>query len=161
MGARPTRPRRSSTRSASSPRLAVARSVAALVALVVSALAACTDDGGSAEELCRAVSRSDELTTSFQGFDPTDPATALEQLRPARVTLGELLDAAPEEVRDDLQVEIDYLQALIETLEEVEPGDAVESALQVQAVTDAHPQITDAAAALAAFAERECGAVDG
>jgi hypothetical protein len=124
--------------------------------VVVIALGACSDDEGSADELCSAVAESEGLATSFQGFDPTDPEAALEQLRPARVTLGELLDAAPGEVRDDLQVEIDYVQALIETLDQVEPGDATESALQVQAVTDAHPDVPEAAAELAAFAEREC-----
>ncbi len=93
---------------------------------------------------------------SFQNFDPTDPEAALEQLRPARVELGELIDAAPDEVRDDLQVEIDYLQALIDALEDVTPGDANASALAVRAVTDAHPDVEEAAAALTAFAEREC-----
>ena len=92
----------------------------------------------------------------FQGFDPTDRESALDQLRTARVTLGDLHDAAPGEVRDDLQLEIDYVQALIDALEEVEPGDATESALQIQAVTDAHPGVDDAAANLAAFAEEEC-----
>ena len=71
-------------------------------------------------------------------------------------TLGDLHDAAPDEVRDDLQVEIDYVQALIDTLEGVEPGDATESALQIQAVTDAHPGVDEAAANLTAFAEGEC-----
>ena len=70
--------------------------------------------------------------------------------------LGDLLDAAPDDVRDDLQTEIDYVQALVEVLEEVEPGDATESALRIQAVTDAHPGVDEAAANLAAFAEEEC-----
>ena len=59
-------------------------------------------------------------------------------------------------MRDDLQGEIDYVQALIEALEAVEPGDATESALQIQAVTDAHPGVDEAAANLTAFAEAEC-----
>ena len=48
------------------------------------------------------------------------------------------------------------MQALIDALEEVEPGDATESALQIQAVTDAHPGVDEAAANLTAFAEAEC-----
>ena len=70
--------------------------------------------------------------------------------------LGDLLDVAPEEVEDDLQVEIDYVQALIDALEDVPSGDATESALQIQAVTDAHPDVPEASANLAAFAEEEC-----
>lgn len=119
-------------------------------------LAACSGGGSSSPEaLCEAMADT-EVTGALEGFDPTDPERALEQLRSARVTLGELLDDAPDEVRDDLQVEVDYVQALVDALEGVAPGDATESALQVQAVTDAHPGVDEAAASLAAFAEREC-----
>jgi hypothetical protein len=119
------------------------------------ALAACSEEEGSAEELCDAVADS-EITAVFQGFDPTDRDAALDQLRTARVTLGDLHDAAPGEVRDDLQREIDYVQALVDSLEAVEPGDATDTALRIQAVTDAHPGIDEAAANLTAFAEEEC-----
>ena len=127
-----------------------------VAAFVVLGLVACTDDEGSADELCTAVAESDAITSTFQGFDPTDPEAALEQLRAARVELGDLLDVAPEEVQDDLQVEIDYVQALIDALEEVPAGDGTESALQIQAVTDAHPEVAEASANLAAFADEEC-----
>ncbi|MET0904381.1 MAG: hypothetical protein ABWZ52_14175 [Acidimicrobiales bacterium] len=129
------------------------RAAAAVVAAL--ALAACSEDEGSADELCKAVAES-EVTAVFQGFDPTDRDSALDQLRTARVTLGDLHDAAPGEVRDDVQVEIAYVQALIDALEAVEPGDATEATLQIQAVTDAHPGIDEAAANLTAFAEEEC-----
>ena len=126
-----------------------------VAAVAVLALVACTEDDGSADELCTAVAQSD-VTSAFQGFDPTDPEAALEQLRATRVELGDLLDVAPDEVRDDLQVEIDYVQALIDALEDVPAGDATESALQIQAVTDAHPDVDEASANLAAFADEEC-----
>jgi len=129
--------------------------MAALTLAAVS-LVACNDDSGSPAALCQAVAAGDGITTLFQGFDPTDPEAALDTLRRARVALGDLLDEAPGEVRDYLQVEIDYVQALIDALEPVEPGDSTEAALQVQSVTDAHPKVPDASAALAAFAEREC-----
>jgi hypothetical protein len=129
----------------------------ALAALVVAGLAACTDgEDGSPEALCAAVADVEDIGSTFRGFDPTDPEAALERLRPVRVSLGELFDEAPDEVRDDLQVEIDYVQGLIDALGDVAPGDATEAALQVQSVTDAHPGVDDAAASLAAFAEREC-----
>ena len=72
------------------------------------------------------------------------------------MALGELLDEAPDEVEDELQVEIDYVQDLIDALEAVEPRDATAAALEVQAVTEAHPDVDEAATTLAAFAEREC-----
>jgi len=127
-----------------------------VAAAAVLALVACREDKGSAEELCDAVASSDAITSTFQGFDPSDPEAALEQLRTARVELGDLLDVAPAEVADDIQVEIDYVQALIDALEDVPAGDATESALQFQAVTEAHPDVDDAAADLAAFSEKEC-----
>lgn len=128
----------------------------AAAAFAAMALVACTDDEGSADELCDAVAETGDVAATFQGFDPTDPETALDQLRPARVTLGDLLDVAPEEVRVDLQVEIDYVQALIDALEDVPSGDATEAALQVQSVTDAHPGVDEASANLVAFADEEC-----
>jgi hypothetical protein len=124
--------------------------------LLIPVLVSCRDDDGSAESLCRAVAEGEEISTTFQGFDPSDPEAALDQLRTARVTLGEVRDAAPGEVRDDLDVEIAYVDALSDALEPVAPGDASEAALQVQAVTDAHPQVDEAAAELAAYADREC-----
>jgi hypothetical protein len=104
------------------------------------------------------VAEGDGLAATFQDFDPSDPEAALDQLRTARVTLGELLDEAPAEVRDDLQVEIDYVQALIDALEQVPPGDSTQAAVAVHAVTEAHPDVDEAAATLAAYAERECPA---
>jgi hypothetical protein len=127
-----------------------------MAALAIVILVACNDDSGSPEALCQAVAQGDGITTLFQGFDPTDPEAALDTLRRARVALGDLLDEAPGEVSDDLQVEIDYVQALIDALEPVEPGDSTEAALQVQSVTDAHPEVVEASANLSAFAEREC-----
>ena len=107
---------------------------------------ACAEDEGSAEELCAAVAEDGRHHQRSRASTRPTPRPRSTQLRDARVTLGDLLDAAPEEVRDDLQVEIDYVQALIEVLEDVEPGDATESALQIQAVTDAHPGVDEAAA---------------
>ena len=60
--------------------------------------------------------RPDRRAAVFAGFDPSDTERALAQLRHARVTLGELHDAAPGEVRDDIEVEIAYVQALIDGL---------------------------------------------
>jgi hypothetical protein len=123
--------------------------------VVATGVTACAEDEGSSEQLCAAVAE-EGVTTTLQGFDPTDPEAALDQLRDARVTLGDLLDEAPDDVRDDLQTEIDYVQALVDVLEQVEPGEGAESALRIQAVTDAHPGVDEAAANLAAFAEEEC-----
>jgi hypothetical protein len=133
---------------------------AALPALALSGamvLVACSGDEGSAEELCAAVRDDPTLTSTFTGFDPTDTDHALEQLRAARVSLGELRDAAPAEVRDDLTVEIDYVQALLEGIEGLDGRDSAETVAVVQQITSEHPDVDDAAASLAAFAAESCG----
>ncbi|MET0729263.1 MAG: hypothetical protein ABWZ76_13295 [Acidimicrobiales bacterium] len=131
------------------------RGAAALLCVVL--LTACGGDEGSAEELCAAVRSEPSVATVFRGFDPTDTDAALGRLREARVTLGELRDAAPAEARDDLTVEIDYVQALIEGLEGVDSGDPADAVAVVQQVEQEHPDVTQAAANLAAFAESSCG----
>ena len=127
------------------------------VALLCVVAVACSGDEGSAEELCTAVRSDPSVTNAFSGFDPTDTERALDQLRAARVTLGELRDAAPAEVRDDLTVEIDYVQALVDGLESVDGREASETVAVVQRITDEHPDVQGAAANLAAFAEESCG----
>ncbi len=129
----------------------------ALLLVCAVALAACGGDEGSAEELCAAVRGEPGLTSTFTGFDPTDTEAALEQLRAARVVLGDLRDAAPAEVRDDLTIEIDYVQALVEGLEGVDGRDSEETVALVQRITDEHPDVAGAQAQLAAFAEESCG----
>jgi hypothetical protein len=124
--------------------------------LCVAALVACSDDEGSAEELCAAVREQPGVANAFAGFDPTDTERALEQLRAARVTLGELRAAAPSEVQDDLVVEIDYVQALVEGLVTVDGRDTAETVALVRQITDDHPGVADAAANLAAFAAESC-----
>lgn len=133
------------------------RPLVGLIALVgLMGLTACSSDSGSAEELCEIVRTDRTVGAVFAGFDPTDTEHALEQLRAARVTLGELHDAAPDEVRDDLTTEIDYVQALIEGLEGVGDGDPEGAVDVVQQVTDEHDDVGDAAAALAAFSQEHC-----
>jgi len=137
------------------------RGVTALVALgglvgLVALGAACSDDEGSAEELCAAVGDGSAFAATFEGFDPTDTDGALEQLRSARVDLGELRDVAPGEVRDDLSTQIDYVQALIEGLEAADPGNPGEAVAAVQRATTEHPEVAGAAERLGRFAEERC-----
>ena len=135
------------------------RAIALLLVGVVPALlglAACSDEGGSPEELCEALADRD-FATVFTGFDPADPVTALDQLRTARVNLSDLHEAAPAEQRTDLQLEIAYVQALIDAIEPL--GDAADVAVvaaALQQVTTEHPDVDEAAVRLAAFQQSSC-----
>ena len=134
---------------------APALAVAAVIAL--GALVACSDDEtGSAEELCAALGDGRQLGTTLEGFDPTDTDSALEQLRDARLTLGQLRTVAPSEVKRDVSVEIDYVQALIEALEEVGPNDPTAAVAAVRRATEDHPDVQQAADRLEAWSETTC-----
>jgi len=130
--------------------------LAVLVTATTAGIGACSDDEGSAEELCQAVRANPSITSTFQGFDPTDASAAVEQLRTALVSLEQLRDAAPAEVRDDIVVEIDYVTDLIEGLGEVPEGEPAEAVGVVQRVTGEHPDVGQAAANLEAFAASSC-----
>jgi hypothetical protein len=94
------------------------------LAAVTGALAACSKDDGSPEALCSVLGDGRAFTALFeQGFDPTDTQRALAQLEAARVDLDQLQDAAPAEVRDDLQTELRYLDAVKAIIERVDPDD--------------------------------------
>ena len=128
----------------------------ALAVAGVSALVACSGDSGSVEEFCE-VARSSQLdATVFAGFDPSDPKRALQQLTDARLALGEYRTAAPGEIRDELDVEIAYVQALIDALSALDNPDPARSVAVVRDVTAQHPGVDDAAADLAAYYEASC-----
>jgi hypothetical protein len=134
----------------------VRRAAALCAVALVASGAACSDDEGSAEELCAAVRRDPTMLSVFDGFDPSDASDALDRLRTARVSLGELRDAAPDEVRDDLDVEISYIQGLIDGLSSLESTDATDAVEVVRQVTEDHPDVQDASATLVAFSAEHC-----
>lgn len=132
-----------------------------LAALAVGGAACSGDESGSAEELCAAVGDGSGFATTFDGFDPTDHDEALEQLRAARVSLGALHDAAPGEVRDDLSTQIDYVQALIEAIEQADGTNPADTVRAVQAASDEHEGVQAAADRLAAWASENCDGATG
>jgi len=118
---------------------------------------ACSDDSGSAKELCAALDSGRSFGTLFEGgLDPTDTVRALEQLRVAQVDLEQLRDVAPSEVRDDLDVELEYVGALIEVLETVDPDDPAAVVAAVNALGDRKGSVEAAAIQLRAFQTDHC-----
>ena len=59
-------------------------------------------------------------------------------------------------MKDELKVEIDYVQALIDALEALDQADAGEVAVTIQSVADAHPGVAAAASTLQTFATENC-----
>jgi hypothetical protein len=133
---------------------AIAAALAGGLALLT---VACSEDGGSAEELCAVLDGGRSFGTLFEGgLDPTDTERALEQLRVARVDLEQLHDAAPSEVRDDLQVELDYVEALTEVVETVDPDDPAAVVDAVNALGERKAAVEAAAVRLRAYEADHC-----
>jgi len=122
----------------------------------ISVLLGCTSDEGSIEDLCAAWKAVPDAAGLFAGFDPSDAPRAVEQLASARVVLRELRGAAPEGPREDLDVEIAYVDALIDGLSGLGSEDAQQAAEVVSEITAEHPRVAEASASLAAFSQTSC-----
>lgn len=90
--------------------------------MCVGSVAACSDDGADPEAFCaRSLDASRFAETFSEGFDPADVDGALAAFREARGEEQALRDLAPEAIRSDIDVLIDYLDQLIEGLEAEDP----------------------------------------
>jgi hypothetical protein len=115
------------------------------------------DRGGSVEELCALVQDRSRFQRIVDDFDPSDVVRALDQLRTAQLELETLVDAAPSEVRSDLQLQADAVETMIDALESVDPNDTVAAA---EALNAARAQLDDVPAAtmrLEAWTREHCG----
>lgn len=135
------------------------RSTAALVlaATVVLGMGACHDDAGDADQLCASLGDGRAFTALFEhGFDPTDTERALTQLEAARVDLDQLHDAAPAEVRDDLQQEVRYLDAVKDVLQRVDPDDPAAVVAAINDLSDERSAAQVASLELRSFEQVHC-----
>lgn len=129
------------------------------LAALAGALAACSKDGGSPEALCSVLGDGRAFTALFeQGFDPTDAQHALAQLEAARVDLDQLRDAAPAEVRDDLQTEMRYLDAMTAVIEHVDPDDPAAVVAGINDLSDERSAAQVASLELRSFEQVHCHA---
>jgi hypothetical protein len=133
--------------------------LAAAVAVAVSGLGACGDDGGgSAQAFCASVADRDAFAAVVDGFDYSDRDRALDQMRTARVELGELREDAPGEIRSDLDVQVDATETLIDALEAAPAGDPVATVEAVRAVQPDLDEVEEAGARLEAWTREHCPA---
>jgi hypothetical protein len=127
--------------------------------LAVASVVACSDDdAGSAEELCSVVGDGRSFTALFdQGFDPTDTQRALSQLAAAKVDLDQLRRAAPAEVRDDLDAEIRYLDAVTRILRGEDPDDPAAVVTAINGLAEERSAAQVASLVLGEFQAQHCG----
>ena len=128
-----------------------------VIAALAAALGACNDDAGSPKELCSVLGDGRSFTSLFeQGFDPTDPQRALTQLEAASVDLDQLHTAAPSEVRDDLEQEAAYIDAVIRVLRQEDPDDPAAVVAAINALSAEREAAEVASLELRAFEEAHC-----
>ena len=129
-----------------------------LLLAAVSGVACSDDDAGSAEELCSVVGDGRSFTALFdQGFDPTDTQRAQAQLDAARVDLDQLRRAAPAEVRDDLDAEIRYLDAVTRILQGEDPDDPAAVVAAINGLAEERSAAQVASLVLGEFQAQHCG----
>ncbi len=129
-----------------------------LVVAAVSVVACSGDDAGSVEELCSVVGDGRSFTALFdQGFDPTDTPRALSQLAAAKVDLDQLRRAAPSEVRDDLDAEIRYLDAVTGILRGEDPDDPAAVVAAINGLSEERSAAQVASLVLGEFQAEHCG----
>jgi len=126
--------------------------------LAAASVVACSDDdAGSAEELCSVVGDGRSFAALFdQGFDPTDSQRALSQLAAAKVDLDQLRRAAPAEVRDDLDAEIRYLDAVTGILRGEDPDDPAAVVAAINGLSEERSAAQVASLVLEEFQTEHC-----
>ena len=92
------------------------------IVLVASALAAlagaaCSGSGGSTKAFCDSVHGGDNPLDVFDRYDPTNVATARDQLQRGVDRMKELERAAPSDIRSDLHVLVDVGSKLVVALD--------------------------------------------
>jgi hypothetical protein len=125
----------------------------ALLAVVLTtfAVAGCSGGGGSTKAFCDSVHTGDNPVDVFARYDPTNVATARDQLQRGVDRMKELERAAPSDIRSDLQVLVDVGAKLVVTLD---PAAAAKPAPAFSA--DAQ-RVQNASSAVTRFASESCG----
>lgn len=130
----------------------------ALLALIP--LAACSgDDGGderSAAGVCAVLSANPQMEELARDFDPTDVPRALETLDAMELNLHVIRDAMPDEGRDEIDRQLDYVRALRDALREVDPDDPTAVAAAVNGLADEASEASLAASDLQRFQDTRC-----
>ncbi len=92
-----------------------------VVALAVSFALGCSDEPDAQEAFCEDAREATSLSSVFEDFDPDDVPSATEAFRNARDAEIELRRDAPEAVRADIDLLVQFLDDLVEGLERADP----------------------------------------
>ncbi|HEY2815065.1 MAG TPA: hypothetical protein VGJ03_16480 [Acidimicrobiales bacterium] len=130
------------------------RAATVLVAFAIALAAAgtaCSSGGGSTKAFCSTVRTGDNPLDLFDRYDPTDVATARDQLQRGVDRLQQMERAAPSEIHDDMQVLVDVGTKLIAALDPAAGGKPPPD------FSSDFRRVQDASAAVTRFASQQCG----
>lgn len=114
-----------------------ARNAALAVAITAVALGACGNgDDDPQAAFCNAASDTESFEAIFDDFDPADVPSAIDAFREARDTEIDLRRDAPEAVRADIDLLVQFLDDLVDGLEAIEPDTTTRPAIYEEISTD-------------------------
>jgi hypothetical protein len=123
--------------------------LAAVLAMVAGA--ACSSGGGSTKAFCDSVHAGDNPLDVFDRYDPSNVATAREQLQRGVDRMKELERAAPSEIRSDVTVLVDVGSKLVVAL------DPAAGARPAPDFSGDFARVQNASSAVTRFAVDRCG----
>lgn len=132
------------------------RTRAILVALLgLAALGGCGGDGDSQTAFCDAASDTESFEAIFADFDPADTESALEAFREARATEIELRRDAPDAIRADIDLLVQFLDDLVEGLEDLDTTSTGRPSIYDELSTD-FDQVEAASGRIETYVKANC-----
>ncbi len=131
------------------------RAVAVAVACGLASLAACGDDADPQARFCAAASDTESFEAIFSDFDPADNDAALDAFRTARETEIGLRRDAPDAVRADIDLLVQFLDDLVEGLEDLDTSSTGRPAIYDEISTE-FDQIEAASGRIETYVRANC-----
>ena len=125
------------------------------LALVFGALTACGGDSDGQSAFCDAASDTESFEAIFADFDPADTESAIAAFRKARDTEIELRRDAPDAIRADIDLLVQFLDDLVEGLEAVDTTATERPAIYDEISTD-FDQIEAASGRIETYVKANC-----
>ena len=125
------------------------------LALATAPLAGCGGDSDGQSAFCDAASDTESFEAIFADFDPTDTESAIAAFRRARDTEIDLRRDAPEALRADIDLLVQFLDDLVEGLEAVDTSADERPAIYDEISTD-FDQIEAASGRIETYVKANC-----
>jgi hypothetical protein len=126
-----------------------------VLAIATAVLLACGDDEDPQASFCDAASDTESFEAIFADFDPADVPSAIEAFSEARDREIELRRDAPDAVRADIDLLVQFLDDLVEGLEDIDPESTSRPAVYDEISTQ-FDQVEAASARIETYVTANC-----